>query len=704
MPMPVLAGDPNAALEAPDGLVLTQTTARKYFGEDAPIGKTLRVTMALNIGGLPPDDSRVFASAHEMRVLAVLKDPPSASHISAGVFGSGRAALSTLRLDDKFPSIYRQSTLGYLRLKPGASPDAIRAGLDAFAQRRNPAPNGGASSLKFYILPLPDLHFEARGGGRGLRPPGDRAVDAGVGAVGLLIVLIAAINFVTLMTARATRRAVEVGVRKAVGARRRDLIAQFMGEAVIYVMVGMLLGVALTELLLPYANAFLQRAIVFDYWADPRLLASIVGIALLTALVAGAYPALIISGFNPALALKGGAGSPTGSAAVRQVLVVVQFAILIGLLVMTGTIYRQTAFALNGAFHLDTDQVLRISAFCEPALKHEIAALPGVKRVACANGASVGNGASKTFASLPGRTVTGINVASIDVGFLEMHGVRPLAGRLFDPNHGQDVILQRPEAGPRDQPNIVLNEAGALQLGFKRPQDAIGKTVNWSRWTASDSAGGFPPAVGSQVIGVVPDFTLASIRTRIDPMIYYVDPALAGFMVVKLGGQQIPETLRAVDRVWRATGHDRPLAHLFETRMAQETYRDMITQGVAIGICAGLAIFIACLGLFALAAFTTERRTKEIGVRKAMGASTADVVKLLLWQFSQPVLWANLVAWPLAWWVMNWWLHGFAYHVDLPLWLFLAATAAAVVIAWATVCTHAWLVARAKPVTALRYE
>jgi putative ABC transport system permease protein len=187
-------------------------------------------------------------------------------------------------------------------------------------------------------------------------------------------------------------------------------------------------------------------------------------------------------------------------------------------------------------------------------------------------------------------------------------------------------------------------------------------------------------------------------------MIYYVDPALAGFMVVKLGGQQIPETLRAVDRVWRATGHDRPLAHLFETRMAQETYRDMITQGVAIGICAGLAIFIACLGLFALAAFTTERRTKEIGVRKAMGASTADVVKLLLWQFSQPVLWANLVAWPLAWWVMNWWLHGFAYHVDLPLWLFLAATAAAVVIAWATVCTHAWLVARAKPVTALRYE
>jgi putative ABC transport system permease protein len=704
MPMPVLAGDPNAALEAPDGLVLTQSMARKYFGEDAPIGKTIRLTSTLNLNGLPPGDARAFTEGHPMRVLAVLKDLPSASHISAGIFGSGRAALSLLALDDKYPSPFNSTTLTYLRLKPGASPDTIRASLHAFANRRYPPPNGGDSSLNFYILPLSDLHFEARGTGEGQRPPGDRAVDAGVGAVGLLIVLIAVINFVTLMTARATRRAVEVGVRKAVGARRRDLIVQFMGEALIYVFLGMLIGVALAELLLPYANAFLQRSIVFDYWADPRLAAAIVGVAVLTALIAGAYPALIISGFRPALALKGGAGNPTGSAGVRQVLVVVQFAILIGLLVMTGTIYRQTAFALNDALHLDTDQVLRIAAACEPALKHEIAALPGVKAVACANGAVVGNGASKTFASLPGRTATGINVGPIDVGFLEIHGVRPLAGRLFEASRGQDVVLERAGEGPQNQPTVVLNESGALQLGFKTPGDAVGKTLSWSRWTASTHVGQFPPLVSSEVIGVVPDFTLGSIRSRIDPILYYVDPGAAGFMVVKLTGRQMPETLQGIERVWRATGHDRPLPRLFETQMVQNVYRDVITQGVAIGICSALAIFIACLGLFALAAFTTERRTKEIGVRKAMGASTTDVVKLLLWQFSQPVLWANLVAWPLAWWVMNWWLHGFAYHVDLPPWLFLAATTAAIAIALVTVSTHAWLVARAKPVTALRYE
>ena len=209
---------------------------------------------------------------------------------------------------------------------------------------------------------------------------------------------------------------------------------------------------------------------------------------------------------------------------------------------------------------------------------------------------------------------------------------------------------------------------------------------------------------GSEVIGVVPDFTLQSIRNQINPLIYYVDPGDGRFMVIKLRGRQIPETMRAIDQAWRTTGHDRPLPKAFESQVVQDLYKDVVTQEIAIGVCAGLAILIACVGLFALAAFTTERRTKEIGVRKAMGASTFDVVRLLIWQFTKPVLWANLVAWPIAFWAMDHWLHGFAYRVDLPPWLFLAASVAAVLIAWTTVSTHAWLVARAKPATALRYE
>ena len=700
--MPVLAGDPTAALEAPDGLVLTREMARKYFGEDAPIGKTLKVTTTLNLQ-LSPQEQQDWVAPHVMRVLAVLKDPPESSHINVGIYGSGRAAISLLALDDKHPSPFNTTSLTYMKLKPGASRDVVQAGMRAFANRRYAALKG-ESSIKFRLMSLANLHFTAHQSSEGLRPPGDRAVDAGIGGVGLLIILTAAINFVTLMTARATRRAVEVGVRKAVGARRRDLIAQFMGEAVIYVLIALLIGVALAELLLPYANALVGRSMRFDYLNDPRMLAAIVGVALATALLTGAYPAVVISGFRPASALKGAVGQSTGSVAVRQTLVILQFAILIGLIVMTGAVYRQTSFALNDAMRLDTDQVLRINAPCEAAMKHEVAALPGVLRVACASQSVVAGGGSKNFAMQPGHPQVTMSLGPVDVGFFEMHGLKPLAGRFFDPNRGQDMVLERMGESGVYQPAVVLNQTGVLNLGFKTPQSAVGKTVSWSRWSAATQSGQLPPFAASEVIGVVPDFTLNSIRSQIEPLIYFVDPGDSRFMVLKLSGREIPETLRAINRIWRATGHDRPLPQEFESQVVQGLYKDVITQGIAVAICAGLAIFIAGLGLFALAAFTTERRTKEIGVRKAMGASTGDVVKLLLWQFTLPVLWANLIAWPAAWWAMNRWLHGFAYRVDLPPWLFLAATAVAVVIALVTVSTHAWLVARAKPVTALRYE
>ena len=388
----------------------------------------------------------------------------------------------------------------------------------------------------------------------------------------------------------------------------------------------------------------------------------------------------------------------------RQILVVLQFAILIGLIVMTATIYRQTNFALNKALRLDSDQAFRIASPCETALKQDISVLAGVKGVACASSNVVTGSSSKTFASLPGHTSVAVNIGPVDVGFFEMHGLRPAAGRFFDPAMGQDVVLQRSGDGAGNQPNVVLNQTAVSRLGFKTPQEAVGKTISWARWTAATGGAAFPPFASSEVIGVVPDFTLKSIREPVDPVLYYVDPGAAQFMVVKLAGRDIPETLRAINAAWRATGHDRPLPQEFEAQAVQDLYKDVITQEIAIGICSGLAILIACLGLFALAAFTTERRTKEIGVRKAMGASSFDVVRLLLWQFTKPVLWANLIAWPLAFWAMDHWLHGFAYRVDLPPWLFVAAAAIAVAIAWATVSIHAWLVARAKPANALRYE
>lgn len=705
---PVLAGDPDAALAAPDGIVITQRIARKYFGEDAPIGKTLSVgsTQAFQaVPGVPPEALALLQGAHPMRVLAVLKDIPPNSHMSAEIYAPGASAHSFLAFQDKVPSPFSVSTLTYMKLKPGVSADSLRERLKSFAERRY-----AGRFMWFKLAPLTDLHFSSMDYGTTgmpgiLRPPGDRTVDAGIAIVGALIVAIAVINFVTLMTARATRRAVEVGVRKAVGASQRDLIVQFMGEALIYVLIAMLLAVALAELLLPHFSAFLARDLAFPYLADPAVAATIIGATLLIAVLAGLYPALMLSSFRPAATLKGGATQPAGSAGVRQALVVVQFAILIGLIVMTGTIYRQTDFALHGALRLDSEQVLLIPTACHSPFARELAGESGVKAISCASAPAMARAGSKTVVTLPDRRNIALQQAPIDAGFFELHGLKPAAGRFFSRSQGADMMLDRPgPPSPDIQPPIVLNEAGARQLGFGNPADAVGKSFAWTRWSAATEPGALPVARASRVIGIVPDFALGSVREPVQPTVYYVDPARAPLVVAKLDGARIPETLDAIARIWKRTEPGRPVDHVFETQAVHELYRDVIIQGIALAICAGLAICIACLGLFALAAFTTERRTKEIGVRKAMGAETADIVRLLLWQFTKPVLWANLIAWPLAFWAMDHWLRGFAYGVDLPLWLFIAAAGAAVMIALLTVSAHALLVARAKPVTALRYE
>jgi putative ABC transport system permease protein len=702
MPYPVLSGDPNAALAAPDGLVLTREAARRFFGQDAPIGRVMMVDTAFTATGVSPDETRLMNTFHPMRVLAVLKDLPSNTHIRAQVFASGRAPQSMIALDDRHPSPFNSNELTYVKLKPGASADRVRAGLPAFDEHYRP--KGAPSGLHFRLMPLTGLHFTARSQYDALSPSSDPRVDAGVAAEGVLVVLIAAINFVTLMTARAARRAVEVGVRKALGARRGDLILQFMGEALIYVAIAMALAVVLAELALPSLNAFLQRKLTFDYVSNPGLLGMIAGAALLTALLAGVYPALVLSAFRPATALKGSAGAAPGSSAARQGLVVAQFAIVIGLVLVTATVYRQTQFALHDALRADTSQLVLFQTPCRSAFRRELPGLPGVQGVSCGSFSAVSIGMSKNEVVMPDNTMRTVTVGPVDVGFFELHGVKRLAGRFFSRDHGEDVVLERPDAGPELQPSVVLNESAARLLGYARPADAVGKPIKWMRWSAATDGGALPVARTSRIIGVAPDFTLGSIRTAITPSIYYVDPPSSQVVIAKLNGDDLADALKALDALWRRTGHLAPLDPLFESARVQTLYRDVMIQGAVIGVGAGLAAVIACLGLFALAAFVTERRTKEIGVRKAAGASTADIVRLLLWQFTKPVLWANLIAWPAAFFAMDWWLHGFAYRVDLPPWLFLAGAATAAIIAWATVSAQSWRAARARPATALRYE
>jgi putative ABC transport system permease protein len=389
---------------------------------------------------------------------------------------------------------------------------------------------------------------------------------------------------------------------------------------------------------------------------------------------------------------------------VRQSLVIAQFAILIGLIVMTATIYRQTRFVLNDALRVDIDQVIRTSGPCNSAFERGARSVAGVKAVACAGGSALALGTSQTQSLAADRSVRTLYTGTVGVGFLELHGLKPVAGRFFSRTRGEDVVLDRPDPAPDLRPSIVLNESAVRFLGLSSPAAAIGQTIFWQHYSVRLGPNQVPTNHPSRVIGVVPDFTLGTVRGAVNPTIYYVDPIVSPYLVMKLDRQRIPEALDGLRALWRRTGHQGPPNVVFETQAIQALYQDVIIQGVCLGICSGLAILVACLGLFALAAFVTERRTKEIGVRKAMGASSADVVALLLWQFTQPVLWANLVAWPIAFFAMDYWLHGFAYRVSQPAWLFLGAAVAAALIAWITVSFQSWMVARAKPAAALRYE
>jgi putative ABC transport system permease protein len=679
LPFPVLAGDAIDAMHQPDSIVLTRAMARKYFGQDAPIGETLFVQ---HVAGDPSSDPRVYP----MVVRAVLEDPGDTHMEQFKIFAAGLAAWSNLTEFDQRPG--DEVVWTYLTLRSGALTDDIRAGLPEFASRHYPP------EFSFRLEAIENVHLT----------DDVRAVNAGIAAVGVLIVVVAAINFVMLITARGTRRAVEVGVRKTLGARRRELILLFIGEALIYVFVALLFSVAIVKLALPPINVFLQRAITLDPFSDTALGAAIAGAALLIGLISALYPAVVLSGVRPASALKGSNGRLMGSTQVRQALVIVQFGILTVLIIVAATIGRQTAFLLDNIDRRSLDQVLDLVEPCESVFTRELKLTSGVSDVACVSGAVLSTFQPTTTVRDPVQETLAIGRAAIDIGFFEMHGLRPVAGRFFSEDRGQDMVLDNPDAGPEAQPTVVLNESGARLLGFESPEAAVGRTLDWLR-PQSVSPGNPPLFRSSEIVGVVPDFrVLGTLRDAIGPTLYYVDRPSTDFVLAKLKESRIAETLRSIKDLWRRTGHVHPMYVEFLGDVVRLGERDVIVQVPIIAASTGLAILIACLGLFAQIVFTTERQTKEIGVRKVMGASSVQVVQLLLWRFTKPVLWANLIAWPLAFWAASQWLEGFAYRVSLPFWLFVAASTSALLLAWATIGTKTWIAAHARPATAIRHE
>jgi putative ABC transport system permease protein len=670
LPLPVVAGDLKTALSRPDTIVLSRSIARKYFGRDAPLGETL----AMNVDGT--------TATHALSVAAVIEDlPPSGTHLTAGIFVSSLAPWTQLYQNETVPASVARTELGvathiYLKLAPQASAQRLLGAMPAMAQVLLARPPEG------WTVALDLVRLDRLDASPGLNP-GFSSRLLMLTVVGFGILLIAGINFVNLLTARAARRAKEVSIRKLAGAQRNVLVLQFLGEAIVYVIAASLGGVALTELLLPYANVFLIAGATFRYWQEPALIGAIALGTLLLGTLAGAYPALVLSAFGPLRVLTGENRQSRGAGSMRQILVTAQFSILIGLIIAAAVVYQQRQFATRDALRIDSDQMLLIRSPCNAAFTAELQGLTGVRGVACSSSVLVDHG--RVNVQLVKDKVGGQQLLypiPVEPSLFDLYGIKPIAGR---------------KSGSYESTYYLINETAARQLGFPKTSDAIGYIL--------PTHGGIT-VHNAPVIGVVPDFSLDSVEHRIEAQGFLVTPKDPYFdlISVKLTGRQLPETLVAIDRLWKATGSQLPISRFFLEEHIQAMYLAMLREAQLFGVFAMVAIVLACLGLLGLAASIAERRTREIGVRKALGADTGNIIRLLLRQFAKPVLWANLIAWPVTAYAMHRWLEGFAYHVDLTVWLFPAAATLALLIALLTVSTHSILLARAKPVSALRYE
>ncbi len=676
LPLELVSG--RDALGDPSAMLVSESAARRFFGADDPIGQRLTVAM---------DEAKAY------EVAGVFRDPPANSALRLSILiPMPRAAPEPSWL--RWGSTSLQT---FLRFETPQEARAFEEQLGAFVDRRGTVFGERPSDVQqLRLLPIADWHLEPEGPASASRSLTVKAL----GLVGLLTLAIAVVNYVNLATARAVMRAREVAMRKVLGAHRGALVRQYLGEAVMTVAIAALLALVLAELGLPLVNAAGGLSLDLPYAVVVPVLA---GMVLVIGLLAGFYPALLLSRYQPSRVLAS-ARSPGGGRAgarVRELLVIGQFGLAIAFMIGAAVLFAQTRHMREADPGFAREGLIAVLSLrdnlVEPAQRRAFAeaarALPQVSHVALGNTGVGGSGSTNAQnVPLPGVPGDGPSLQWEIVGpqFFEAYGARVLAGRFFDAGREADEYSDRPEGQPV---NIVINAPALSTLGFASAQEAIGKTV-----------GGDRPRT---IIGVIDALRFLSPREAVPPT-YYIftrepDTVPSAMASVRFRGDATA-TLSDLEAIWQRTVPQFPFeAQTAEQRLQRFNDEDERAMRLfTIGAC--LAVLIGCVGLWGLASFNTARRVREIGIRKTLGASTADVVRVLVGQFLRPVLLANLLAWPLAWLAMDRWLGGFADRIALSPLFFLGAGLLAALIAVGTVWGQSLRAARADPGWALRHD
>lgn len=683
-----VSGDPESALARPTDIVMTERAVARYFGDEDPIGQTLNLM-----------------DQADVTVTAVIKDLPDNTHMAFELIAS-IAAIPLLMGPGELESWGSNNYYTYLRLPEGFNPADLEARFNDFLIRH--WNENAESSSALGLQRLTDIHLTSNRDGE-WRTNGSIATVYTFSAVALFVLLIACINFMNLTTARSTQRAREVGVRKVVGARRGQLIIQFMGESILLTAIAMLLAVAIVEIVLPVFAAFLEKPLTFSL-ANPGSLATLVGSIAIVGLLAGSYPAFYLSRFKPVEVLKGSA-SGSGSVLLRKSLVVFQFATSIALLIATGVVMAQMNYArdIDLGYDKSRNLVSRLPYFADfwelyEPMKAELESHPDILSAVYSSRVpgmqnNDGQGYIAEGEQLVMENAMAISNIKVDYQWFNHYDVEFLAGRPFRQNEMR--VAEPTEENPVVKASAIMNAAAARRFGWT-PEEAVGKVI---RLMVNYDLTLF---VDREVVGVIPDIHFSSLHNEMKATIYD-EPSETYYgrrISVKLAAGDHRDAIAHFESVWQRLVPGEPVFWEFLDDRFDALYRSEQRQAQMFGVFSAFAIFVAVLGLFGLASFTTERRTKEIGIRKVMGASVRDIVWLLTSDFTKLVLLANVIAWPVAYFFMNQWLNRFAYRVPFSewAWLFVAAAIAALAAAWLTISLQASRAATARPVLALRYE
>ena len=680
-PLKFTYGDAATALTDPSTIVLTKDLAERYFGDENPVGKTIKI------------DKENFA------VKGVLADLPKHFHLNFQYLMSLQSAgLPKERMQNwTWHQFYT-----YIKLKPGTNAQQLQDKFQTYIKKTIfPTLTQEGSTFLPFFQPLQNIHLQSADFVYDNAVRGNESYVKALSIIALFVLIIACFNFINLATARSFRRAKEIGVRKVIGADRKQLIFQFIGETILLSVFAMILATVATFFIVPALNAFTDKSIQFNPFTNPLLALVILAAGIVIGILAGIYPALVLSGFQPIKVLKSmKLVRNSGASWLRQALVVIQFSLSVLLIVSTLIVFRQTKYLNKKDLGFNKEQVvyfqLRDSLATNPktleTFKSELKSSPNVIDVTSGYGlpGDLFAGDGIKLPTKDGEKDYAANVFIGDQDYVKTLGLHIIAGRDFSREMATDATE-----------GFIINETAVKEWGLGSPEKAIGHPVYWDEWAPTDS---LHPVKKGKVIGVVQDFHYKSLHEKVTASVIQVYPQVTYTVAAKLKTAGMTNTLAFIKDKWSQFVPAYPLDYKFMDETYGKMYSSEEKLSDLLWIFTLMAIFIGCMGLFGLAAFSAEQRTKEIGIRKVLGANVLNIISLLSKNFLVLVLIAAVIAFPIAWWAMNNWLDDFPYRVSISWWIFGIAIIAALLIAFITVSFQSIKAATSNPVKSLRTE